>query len=171
MDTFFEQIISIKKSPAKILGVVGIWFLALLITVFFLLFKIPYIGALSPLIIFGALFGAFKLTTRFNVEYEYIITNGILDIDKIINKSSRKRYLSLDLTSTSRIEKFNPGLINNVDKKSVTIACDVDDPNAYLIVVDKESGGASYLVMSPNEKIKGAIIKSVPKFISNSAFK
>lgn len=169
MDTFFEQIVSIKKSPAKIAGIIGLWFLAFLIIA--LLFLTGILGSLFPIALFGIGYGVYKLTVRFNIEYEYIITNGILDVDKIINKNSRKRYLSLDLTKTSRIEKFNPMQLSNVNKKSVTIACNTTDPNAYLLVIDKEVGGANYLVISPNEKLQGAITKYVPKFISNSAFK
>lgn len=169
MDTFFEQIVSIKKSPAKIAGIMGLWFLAFLIIA--LLFLTGILGSLFPIALFGIGYGVYKLTVRFNVEYEYIITNGILDVDKIINKSSRKRYLSLNLSTTSRIEKFNPAQLLNVNKKNITIACNTSDPNAYLLVIDKEVGGADYLVMAPNEKLQGAIVKCVPKFVSNSAFK
>ncbi len=169
MDTFFEQIISIRKTALQYAAVVGIWFLAIIVTA--LLFLTGILGSLFPIAIVGIGYGAFKLSVRFNVEYEYIVTNGVLDIDKIINKSSRKRYLSLDLSKTSRIEKYNPALLTSVDKKNITVACNIQDPNAYLLVVDKENGGANYLIMSPNDKMKGIIAKSSPKFISNSAFK
>ena len=39
------------------------------------------------------------------------------------------------------------------------------------IVAEKEGKTPYNLVMSPNDKIKSAIVKYVPKFISNSAFK
>ena len=93
MDTFFEQIISIRKSGKAIAGVIGIWLLAFILSAALLLF--PILGSLNLLLIFGILFGAFKLSTLFNVEYEYIITNGTLDIDKITNRSARKRILTL----------------------------------------------------------------------------
>lgn len=167
MDTFFEQIVPIKKTSAQLIAAIGIWALAILIIAI-----LPSIlGSLFPIAVVGIGYGAFKLTVMFNVEYEYIVTNGVLDIDKIINKSSRKRYLSLNLSKTSRIEKYNSALLTNVNKKNITIACNTTDPNAYLLVIDKENGGADYLIMSPNDKMKGIIAKSVPKFISNSAFK
>ena len=171
MDTFFEQIVAIRKGSKEIFGFIGIWFTALLLTFILLFVRIPVITSFSFLIIAGVIYGAFKLTTKFNIEYEYIITNGILDVDKIINKSSRKRILSLDLAKTSRIEKFNPALLSNVNSKSVSVACNLDDENAYLMVIDGEKGPATYLVLSPDERIKNAVIKFVPKFIANSAFK
>jgi len=169
MDTFFEQIIPIKKSGKALAGIVGIWLLALIISAALLLF--PILGSLNLLLIFGVLFGAFKLSTLFNVEYEYIITNGTLDIDKITNRSSRKRILSLELPQVSRLEKFNPHMLLTINAKSVVIACNENDGDAYLLVAEKEGKGASYLVFAPDERLRTAIVKFVPKFIANSAFK
>ncbi len=169
MDTFFEQIIAIRKTGSSLLAVLGIWFAAVLLTV--ILFLIPVLGSLTAILIFGILFGAYKLTSLFNVEYEYIITNGTMDIDKIINKSTRKRMTSFELSGVSRLEKFNPGLINNIDKKKLVVACNLDDPDAYFMVCDREGKGAINVVFAPEERLKGAIVKFIPKFIANSAFK
>lgn len=169
MDTFFEQIIPIRKTGGAMFAVIGIWFLALLLSA--ILFLFPILGNFSVIIIFGILYGAWKLTSRFNTEYEYIITNGTMDIDKIINKSSRKRMCSMELSGVSRLEKFNMGLINNVDKKMLVIACNLDDPDAYYMVCDREGKGAIHVVFAPEERLKGAMVKFIPKFIANSAFK
>ncbi len=170
MDTFFEQIIGIKKNGKSIAGVLGIWFLALLLSFTVFLFS-GYLGAFFILIIAGIIYGAYKLSSLFNIEFEYIITNGSMDIDKIVNKSSRKRVLSFELPNVTRLEKYTPNILNNIDAKEVVFACNQNDDNAYLMVAEKDGGKASYLVFSPNDKIKSAIIKFVPKFISNTAFK
>ncbi len=169
MDTFFEQIVAIKKNGKTIAGVFGIWFAALIIGG--LLFLTAILGSLTILAIAGVFYGAFKLSGLLNVEYEYIVTNGVMDIDKIINKSSRKRLSSFDLADVSRLEKFNVEQIQRIDKKNVVIACSLDDSNAYLMVYEKEGKKAEYVIFSPNEKMQGAIIKFLPKFIANSAFK
>ena len=170
MDTFFEQITAVKKSGKDIAAITGIWLLAFIIC-FLLVLLIGYLQSFSFLLIAGALFGAFKLSCRFNVEYEYIVTNGTMDIDKIINKSSRKRILSFELATVSRIEKFNPAQISSVNTKELFITCNADDPAAYLMVSSTEGKGTSYLVFAPDERVRSAIVKFVPKFISNSAFK
>ena len=56
MDTFFEQIISIKKTGGKILGIFGLWFLAFIICAGLFLFGGGFLGSLVPIIIFGVLF-------------------------------------------------------------------------------------------------------------------
>lgn len=171
MDTFFEQIVPIRKNGKSIAGIFGIWFLAFILSAVLLLFRIPIVSNFALFLICGIFFGAYKLTTLFNVEYEYIITNGTMDVDKIINKSSRKRILSFDLANTSRLEKFNAGMLNSVNGKNVTFACNPEDSNAYLLVAGKEGQKAYTLVFSPEERLKGAIVKFVPKYISNSAFR
>lgn len=170
MDTFFEQITAVKKSGKDIAAITGIWLLAFIICFLLVLFM-GYLGSFSFLLIAGALFGAFKLRCRFNVEYEYIVTNGTMDIDKIINKSSRKRVLSFELATVSRLEKFNQGLLSSVNSKEIVTACNLNDPEAYLMVSSTEGKGTSYLIFAPDERVRGAIVKFVPKFIANSAFK
>ena len=86
MDTFFEQIISIRKTGKSIAAIVGVWLLAFILCFLLFLFS-GYLGAFSFLLIAGALYGAFKLSCLFNIEYEYIVTNGTMDIDNIISKS------------------------------------------------------------------------------------
>ena len=170
MDTFFEQIIPVKKNGKAAAAIIGIW-LAAFIVCFLLIMFMGFLGTFSLLLAAGALFGAHKLCTRFNLEYEYIVTNGTMDIDKIINKSSRKRILSFELATVSRIEKFNPAQLSGVNAKELFITCNQDDPGAYLMVSAAEGNGTSYLVFAPDERVRSAIVKFVPKFISNSAFK
>lgn len=170
MDTFFEQIIAVKKTGKEIAALIGIWLAAVLLC--FLLFMFSgYLGVFFVLLAAGVIYGAFKLSCLLNVEYEYIVTNGTMDIDKITNKSSRKRVLSLELQTVSRIERYKPALLNSANSKDVIIACNADDAGAYLMVASAEGKGAKYLVFAPDERLRGAIVKFVPVFVANSAFK
>lgn len=168
MDTFFEQIVPIKKTGKTLAAITGIWLLALIVAFLLLNFGTSF-SSLAFLAIFGVFYGAYKWSCVFSTEYEYIITNGTLDIDKITNKSSRKRVLSLELGQVSRLEKYNPHMLNSLNSKDVVIACNPTD-EAYLTVAEGE-GKAKYLVFAPDERLRGAMEKFVPKFIANSAFK
>lgn len=169
MDTFFEQIVSIKKTGKALAAIIGIWFLAFAVIYLLLSVGLKYVASFAVLLAFGALYGAYKWCCVFNVEYEYIITNGTLDIDKITNKSSRKRVLSLELGQVSRLEKYNPNMLASLNSKAVVVACNSAD-EAYLTVAEGD-GKAAYLVFAPDERLRGAMEKFVPKFIANSAFK
>lgn len=170
MDTFFEQIVPIKKTGKTFAAVTGIWLAALLLAYLLLTIGMKYLASIALLAILGLGYGAYRLSSMLNVEYEYIITNGTLDIDKIVNRSSRKRVLSLELGQVTRLEKYNPNMLNGLNTKSLLHACNAGD-DAYLLVAEKEGKGASYLVFAPDERLRGAIVKFVPKFIANSAFK
>ena len=169
MDTFFEQILPIRKTPKQILILIGIWLLAFLLCAFLLIF--PLLKGLTLFACFGIVFGAYKLGGMFNIEYEYIITNGIMDVDKILNKSSRKRILSFDLAKVTRLEKYTPSLTANINSKNLVMACNKNDSNAYLLVTENQNSQTNYLVFNPDERISSAIVKFIPKFIANSAFK
>lgn len=170
MDTFFEQIVAIKKTGKTLAAVIGIWSLTIILCLIILYF-IKFLSSIGMLLLFGIIFGAIKLSGLLNIEYEYIVTNGTMDIDIITNKASRKRIASFELVTTSRLEKFNPSLITNIDKKSVIFACNADDENAYLLVAEKEGKSSKYIVFSPNQKMQSAIVKFLPKYIANNAFK
>lgn len=171
MDTFFEQIVALKKNGKTVAAFVGIWFAALLLCFLAFMFS-GYIGSIFILVIAGVIYCAFRLSGNLNIEYEYILTNGIFDIDKIVNKSSRKRLLSFNLSNVSYVGKFNSDTfsVNNINPKNVVFATDKNNDDVYFLIFEKSGDGAGYLVFSPNEKMKPAISKFLPKFIANGAF-
>ena len=169
MDTFFEQIVSIKKSGKIIAIFLAVWIFAVAVCLLLILSGI--VGPITPILVIAIGYGAWWLTAKLNIEYEYIVTNGTMDVDKIINKASRQRVSSFELGKVERVEKYNDHLLQNVKKENIVFACNKDDPNAYLIVASKEDTKVNYIVFSPSEKLQNAIKKFLPKFISNSAFK
>ena len=78
---------------------------------------------------------------------------------------------SFDLANVDRLEKYNPNArpVGNFTK--TIIACNEFDGDAYLMVITVEGKGSTLVVFSPNEHIRGAAVKFLPKFIANSAFK
>lgn len=170
MDTFFEQIVLIRKTAKTWFLLGALWFATLVVCYFVLAFG-AYLMGFAPILIVGAIYGAYKLSTRFSVEYEYIVTNGSFDVDKIIARSTRKRELSCELSGVERIEKYNPAAHPVGNFKKTVMACEPNDPNAYFMVVSEEGKGSRLVVFAPDERLRGAIVKALPKFIANSAFK
>lgn len=170
MDTFCEQLLTIRKTTADWLAILGYFALASLLScvaIYFLL----YFGMIPIVLSLLFLFIAYKLSVRHNIEYEYIVTNGVLDIDKITNRLNRKRLLSFNLNTVTTLEKLNINKIQNVDKKQIIFACNKNDSNAYLMVFQKVGNQPNYLIFSPNEKLKNSMVAFLPKFISLNAFK
>ena len=171
MDVFFEQLVTIKKNGKAIAVFITAWLGALLLCGLAFLLSFMGLGSIFILLIAGIIFATIKFTGLLNIEYEYILTNGVMDIDRITNKSTRKRLLSFDVANVTRLEKYNASLLNNIDRKRLVFACGPNPEDAYFMVCEKEGKKAEYLVFTPNEKMKGAIVKFLPKYVANSAFK
>lgn len=164
MDTFVEQIVAMKKTGKEMMGYFGITLLALLLMMVSYLFFRPYLFIVLDALIF---YGAFKLYSMLNVEYEYIITNSTMDIDKIIAKSSRKRMLSFDLAAVQRIEKYNGHIPAEVEKECF-FACNKNDADAFVVYYKQEGKPQKTFVFAPNERTRNAIKGFLPRHLGEN---
>ena len=84
MDSFKEQIV--RKIPTKNDKIQKIFIMIASVALAALCFIFPFGTQFSVIGIFlaaAALYGGYYLTTKLDVEYEYIFTNGEIDVDKI----------------------------------------------------------------------------------------
>ncbi|MBP0955485.1 MAG: hypothetical protein J6M90_07570 [Oscillospiraceae bacterium] len=109
------------------------------------------------LLIFLVFYGGYYLFTGLYTEYEYIITNGTLDVDKISGKRSRKRLISADI---AKFERF--GLLSQApdvpDGATTVLASSNDGAAEYYADYKHKSGGMVRLIFSPNDKIIDGIV-------------
>lgn len=105
MDAFVEQIVKKKKGGKEIGIIVGslILLAVLLFLVYF--FLIPYIRQFFIILAAAAIYGEWWLITEQNVEYEYSVTNGDIDVDQITARRKRKRIVSVP---GAKIESLEP---------------------------------------------------------------
>lgn len=174
MDTFFEQIVAVKKTAKSWMIIFGVILAALIVSFVLLMLGMGFLKGffmIILLLIFGVFYGAWQLIIRQSVEYEYIVTNGSMDVDRIVAQRSRKRVLSFELSSVEQVEKYNPAAPPVGNYSKTVIACSQNEENAYYMVVSSEAKGTRLLVFSPDDRLKEAITKALPRFIANSAFK
>ena len=169
MDVFVEQIVKIKNSVARVLLMALIVVVAAAVAVFCFMYSMNPGYNLLLLGTVGALFGAYKLLLMFFVEYEYIITNGTLDIDKIVAKSSRKRIVSFECKQILRAGKYNKAAKPVTDASETMIFCNEDDPNAQYMLIDN-NGKKWLIIFAPNDKLKNAIKECVPRTMAKELF-
>ncbi len=157
MDVFFEQLVSVKRSvTSTILMVASIIFAASLSVILFIFSE--FFPVLIILIV-GVFYGEWKLLGFFYKEYEYILTNGTLDIDKIIGKSSRSRVISFECSDIERVGRYNPHHPPVTDAKE-RFNCAAGD--AYYILA-KKNNRKILVIASFNEKMLEGIKKCVGK--------
>jgi hypothetical protein len=154
-DVFKEQIVkrqpNAKNTAIKaglIAGVVIIFFVANI-----------FIGQWGLYVAVAAGFFAYILMGRQNVEYEYIFTNGELDIDIIYNKSKRKRLFSGRVTDfeimahvedKNRVGDFNSATETH-DYSSGVVS---NDSYAFLTAY---KGKRLKIIFEPNEMMMKCI--------------
>ncbi|MBP3390738.1 MAG: hypothetical protein J6L58_03515 [Clostridia bacterium] len=162
MDTFFEQIIKIKltgKVKALITAIIVFDALLVCVLLYLSLFLAPTI---MLLVVAGAIYGGYKLISLLSIEYEYIYTNGDLDVDKIVAKSNRKRMVSIKCSEVEKYGEYKgqpaPGSV-----KATHIFCNPDsEGQVYLIAKDRNLGNVM-IVLAPNDRIRTELEKAIPR--------
>lgn len=165
MDTFNEQIVKINHGAKNISLKILLWGAALFLSFVTFLF-IKYLSTLAILIVGGLFYGAFKLSSRLNVEYEYILTNGELDVDKIIAQSTRRRMVTLKCSDIEKVGKYQEGMKTH----GKFLMCANPSDNAFYVLARDTKNEAVCLVMEPNEKMKNGIKGYLPRIIQKGAF-
>lgn len=95
-DVFMERIVRRKKDAMFYLKVVMVIATAFLLatTLSWIVLAISVLSFLLPLLLAGCGYGAWWVITSLDLEFEYIVTNGEIDIDSIIHRRKRKRVFS-----------------------------------------------------------------------------
>ncbi len=130
-----------KDVGAKLITVI-LYFVAFVISViaFFMLVPIGF-GSAAALIIAGAFYGAYRLSGNTNKEFEYIVTEDIIDVDVIVNKSKRKRLISFNLESVKVLADVNNAQFKHYLNESFDSVIDATsgrkDKKVYFAVVEK----------------------------------
>lgn len=153
MEEFCENLVVIRKNAGKTMLMFLVWIAAFLIIGISVMF-IAVLQAASFIISLGAIAGAVYISKFFSIEYETIITNGDIDIDSIISRSSRKRVLSFKCADIEGVKKFNPNEKSADDGKKRYMFCNRDDSDAYVLTVNHKSKGTVYITMVVNAKMK-----------------
>jgi len=164
MDTYCEYIIKRKKGPKEALTIAGIIIGAIILSLILpsLISMVPVISFFSPLVWVGIIWFAYKLISSKNIEFEYTLTGSDLDIDKILNRSSRKKVISVaksEIGVVAPLGSSNLPPLNNV--QIIDATSNRPDANIYVMTVNKENMQAIYF--EPTEKILSNLKERNPR--------
>jgi hypothetical protein len=135
----------------------------------------PYLGAFNFLGVFiaaGAIYGAWVLITGMNIEYEYSLTNGELDIDTIIAQRKRKRLLSLKVRDVEDFGRYNAPEQEGKTYQTKIFACDhpLGEELWYFVTQHREKG-KTLVVFNASEKMLEGMKPFLPRSLSHKAFR
>ncbi len=169
MDNISEQLVKINKTPKDLFLSGAIWVGSFLLVFLLVLFGLsnPAFFSLLVLLCVGVIFGAYKLSKMLNIEYEYIVINRDLDIDKITAQSSRKRLVSIKLNEVSDFGEFTAEKAQSLANRHFDekfICCNQGD-NAQYLTYKHPKKGMVLLVIAMNERTKTEALKSIPRTV------
>lgn len=164
MDVFKEFIVKKELQPLErasmifiMIGSVALGFAILALTLFTVFRMIGFCLA----VLCGYL--GWRFVTRYFVEYEYIITNRDLDIDKIINQASRKRLCTIDLMKVTELGRCGEGVGAGSNETLVKASANSLELDDYYLKFDHKEYGKCMLIFTPSEEIMEIIGQSVPR--------
>ena len=183
MDVFFEQIVKKKTNALQKALKIGFIVTAIILIVLVFIYSVLLMGSGSPVnsiissLLLLACFGIGYYTRwyvkRLYREYEYSITNGDFDIDRIIGKAKRERIISTNCKDFEEFGVYDEKAIKKLENRefdSRVIAANLDESPLYYIVVTHKTAGSVLIVIQPNERVLGALQKFIPKMVSKDVF-
>lgn len=167
MDSFKEQIVKKENTGRdtmiRVMIVAGSILLVSLIAALSLFF-----GGLLPIAIIlgaGIIYGGYYLIQNLSLEYEYILTNGELDVDKIMAARSRKRLITIKIGDATDIGEYREG--SKGDKTTVIASAMNSDMTDWYLDVKHPDHGDTRLIFTPNDEMLKVIKTHLPRAIRN----
>lgn len=161
MDTFIEQIVKKKKTPLEYLIIVGTASLAVVLV-------LAVWVVMAPLVLFAlaaVAFGAWWIITNQNNEFEYCVTNGDIDIDRIIAKRKRKRLVSVAGRKVESLLPYDPAKPTNGYQRVVMTAPSLKEPGLWSFTYHSKKNGHTLVVFQPDQRVLKALYAGLPKLV------
>lgn len=162
MDTFVEQIVVKRKTGREFAIIAGV--LAVAVIAALVLFYFLFIYSLLFDVILG--YGAWWLITSQNVEYEYSLTNGDIDIDQITAQRKRKRVVSVAGSKIESVGLYDPAAFagRKFDRTVMAAPSPYDEGVWYFSYRSKKNGN-TLVLFQPEERVLAAFQESLPKLL------
>lgn len=161
MDNYCEQLVEKKRTGADIAKMVAVsagLVLGASVCMFgAMLFGLTFLVVIAV----GLLALGVWLISGMNVEYEYIVTNNELDIDKIIGRRKRKRMITVELGKAVDFGSYPSD--EEADAETTVHATTGLEKNAHYLLVQHNDYGKVKIIFNPNEKLREAIAQEFPK--------
>lgn len=164
MDNYKEQLVKKGKDPSDTMKRLLVTLGGILVAAILVVLSIQFLGNfLVGLVLAGvALWGTYYIIGGFYTEYEYIFTNGDLDVDKIMGQRKRKRLITVELKTATVFDKAENA--EEANRAIVDVSYRQSDCNYYIDFNHKDLGNAR-MIFTPNEEMIEIINHSLPRSV------
>ena len=161
MDSFFEQIVKKKKGFTEWAIIISVILAAVVLTVLAWLF----VTTLAIIATVGIVYGAWWLATTQNVEFEYCVTNGDIDVDMIVARRKRKRLVSVAGRKIRALAPYDPAKPLGKFQRTVVVAPSLHEDGLWYFTYHSKKNGDTLVVFMPDDRVLSAFYDGLPKLI------
>jgi len=168
MDVIIEQLYVRKKRPIDYLMQAGLFLLSMMVSVALFLIlaylEVPFGSIIVVAGIFGIVYLCYKVSIRLNKEFEYIVVNGEIDVDQIINRMERKRLLTIHSRMFDKFEKLDdPNILSSIQCDKKFDLRSYTDAQVYYAIFNHKEYKKTLLIFEPEERIVAEFKKYATK--------
>lgn len=172
-DIYLEYLIKRKPSGRQkaAIAAASVGAAALSIILLYLTFTLGYVLAgtgygsfvfsMGLILIAFAWYGAYLIINMQRLEFEYILTNSALDIDKVLAKKGRRPFLSLDfkqiiICASTEDDENNADFLNITPSKVYDAVGDKGKGGIYFIDFEHDNQRVRLLFQPPHKLVSSA---------------
>jgi len=163
MEIFAEQLVFKKSDWKDNLFKYGSIVMAVLIVVsmFLSLFNTDLSILILPIAV-AVVYFTYWFVTSMYTEFEYAITEGELDIDRITAKKKRTRIITADCRDMVDFGEYKSD-VNIRGTKRIDVSSGDKSADLFFFVYDTKKSGRVMVVFEPDDRIKSVLKKYVPR--------
>lgn len=172
-DVFIEYMVRRKNTPQVMLTKAGIIIGSILVAIFMFIIS-GFLGSLSflgSLVGFAALYFGYLLLTAQNIEYEYAVTNGEIDVDRIMAQRKRQRLITVKCREVEAFGRYKDAEHAQKQYGNKIFACDSKESEELWYCVTRGDKGSVLVVFNASEKMLNGIKPFLPRPVFHEAFK
>lgn len=161
---YVEWIVKRKEPIYGIFIRIGMLFLSMLSAVLAFMGFLGLLGFLIVVLMVGATYVAFQ---NLSIEYEYLLADGGLSVDRILGKARRKRVLDCEKEEILAVAPSQSHSLKDYEKSGMkTVNCGSGQPDAtsYALIFQK-GPETTKVIFEPNEKMLSAMKRCYPRKI------
>lgn len=163
MDIFIEKLVVRKKTLVDYLIVAAMVIVGFVVSL--VLMSVRFLQGYQLLVTAVIIYAIYFFIKTRSIEYEYAVTNGELDIDKIVAQRKRSRVFSLTCKEFEMVARVDSEHLKGEYSgiKNVIQACsDLKAEGLYFIVANYK-GLKTLVYFEPDERMLKAFKTFIPK--------
>ena len=149
------------------LATAGIILLSVAVAVAVIMIGFQFVGQIALVLSAAIVYLGYRLQSRLSIEYEYLVTNDSLDVDKIISQRKRIRIFSSDCKSFDAIGKVKghshgPHVTNGAD--IIFAGTSMESEDLYFVTLNYK-GKKTVLYFEPDRRMLDSFRRYIPRKI------